>query len=115
MITEYQFGKIVANGKTFTKDLIIVSSLNKVIDDWWREEGHSLKLDDIELIINEDYDYLVIGTGYFGRMKVEEEVFQELESRGKKVIVKPTKDAVKEFNRLLKENQKVIGAFHITC
>ena len=63
MITEYQFGKIVVNGKTFTRDLIVVSSSNKIIDDWWREEGHSLKLDDIELIINEDYDYLVIGSG----------------------------------------------------
>jgi|YelNatPaOPRAMG01_1025707.scaffolds.fasta_scaffold08426_9 hypothetical protein len=115
MITEYQFGKIVVNGKTFTRDLIIVSSSNKIIDDWWREEGHSLKLDDIELVINEDYDYLVVGTGYFGRMQVEEEVFQELESRGKKIIAKPTEDAIKEFNRLLKENQKVIGAFHITC
>jgi len=113
MITEYEFGRMVFKGKTFTRDLIITPS--KIIDDWWREEGHLLKLDDLEIVINEDYNYLVVGTGYFGRMKVDDEVFQELESRGKKIVAKPTGEAVKEFNKLLENGEKVIGAFHLTC
>jgi len=32
-----------------------------------------------------------------------------------KVIAKPTSEAVKVFNKLVKEGKKVVGAFHLTC
>ena len=72
-------------------------------------------LDELKEVLNEDFEYIVIGTGYYGYMVVMEEVFKYMEERGIKIIVKPTRDAVKKYNSLVAKGAKVVGAFHLTC
>ena len=112
-IEYYDFGEIVVDGRTYYRDLII--SLKRIISNWWRKEGHKLFLDDLKEVLNEDFEFLVIGTGYYGYMVVMEEVIKYMEERGIKIIVKPTRDAVKEYNNLVTKGTKVVGAFHLTC
>lgn len=116
LIEKYAFGLMIINGVKYTRDLIILPT-GEVKDDWWRIEGHRLRLEDLKVILNLDVlpEVLVVGTGYSGLMKVPREVIEGLEGRGIKVIVERTGVAWKIFNNLLSEGKRVVAAFHLTC
>ncbi|RLI22559.1 hypothetical protein DRO54_00805 [Candidatus Bathyarchaeota archaeon] len=113
MIESYGFGRIVINGKSYSSDIIIVGE--KVKADWWRKEGHRLHIEDLKEIVNKDIDFLVVGTGYFGLMKVPDEVKRFLAEKGIEVIVQKTAEACKTFNKLMNSKKKVAAALHLTC
>jgi hypothetical protein len=112
-IDSYNFGSIVIDGETYTEDIIV--SANKLIPNWWREEGHSLSIKDIQGIIDQKCDTLVIGIGFSGAMSVPLETKKHIKSLGIELITQKTSEAVKTYNKLLEEGRKVIGAFHLTC
>lgn len=113
MIENYSFGQMLINGKKYNSDLIIFKDY--IYDSWWRKEGHNLCIDDTKEIIDEKPDTLIIGTGYYGLMKVPEELIERIKSSGiKQVIVKNTVDACNEYNKLCKK-KNIIAAFHLTC
>ena len=112
MIESYSFGQILINGKKHNSDLIIFK--DHIFDNWWRREGHKLCIDDIEEIINKKPDILIIGTGYYGLMKVPLELIKYLEANNIEVIIKKTKDACDEYNAL-HQKKNIIAAFHLTC
>jgi hypothetical protein len=106
---------IVIKGKRYTSDVVIFP--DKVLVDWWRREGHSLHVGDLEDVLNAEPqpEVLVVGTGYSGLMKLSHEVEEVLSSRGIKVIDQPTRQACRTFNELLKSGRRVVAAFHLTC
>ena len=112
-ITDYRFGAIKIDGAQYTKDLIIASG--KIIDNWWRQEGHQLQKADIAAILEEKPDVLVVGTGYFGRMTIPPETRRTLESHGIVLKAAKTRDAVETFNKLQQECARAAAAFHLTC
>ena len=112
MIWRYEFGMLTINGVDYDSDVIVYS--DHVQEKWWRKEGHQLCLDDLKGILGEQFDTLVVGTGYFGRMKIDSSVSEELKHKGITLIAHDTAEACKVFNRL-NQTQKVIGAFHLTC
>ena len=112
-VDSYDFGEIVVGGRRYTRDLILAPG--RVVENWWRREGHELSLEDLEPVLGESFDYLVVGTGYYGRMAVKREVFEHMERRGVRVAAKPTQEAVREYNRLVGEGRRVVGAFHLSC
>ena len=112
MIESYRFGHIVIDGREYSRDLIILP--NRILEDWWRREGHKLSLDDLKDILTEDIDVLIIGTGYYGLMKVPSKILETIRSRGIEVIIENTKEACQTYNRLRK-SRKVAAALHLTC
>jgi len=112
MIEGYSFGLMVIKGQKYTSDLIIFP--DKVQDSWWRKSGHKLSLQDLEGILKEEPEILVIGTGFVGLMKVEEEVKNYAREKWIILIIEKTKQAVQKFNELA-PSKKTIGAFHLTC
>jgi hypothetical protein len=112
MIEEYEFGRIVIDGKVYTQDVIIYP--DRVNGHWWREEGHELSISDIGEILKEKPEVLVVGTGSGGLMRVLDETRSLLSSRGIRLIDKPTKEACKSFNELAGKT-KVVAALHLTC
>ena len=110
MIDSYAFGRMDADGQTYTSDLIIFP--DRVKDSWWRKTGHSLCLEDIKDVLGEKPEALVVGTGFYGIMSVEEEVKSKAQSEGIELIVAKTKDAVKSFNELASK-KRTVGAFHL--
>lgn len=56
-----------------------------------------------------------MGTGYAGRMRVEEDVRSLLQDRNIRLIATRTEEAVREFNRLASEGNDVAAGFHLTC
>ena len=113
MIEGYSFGSIQISGKRYTSDLVIGPA--KIHTDWWRKKGHSLCLNDLKAIIDWEQDVLVVGTGASGMMSIPSHLYSDLQSKGIKLEVAPTPEAIKKFNRYLEQGKKVVGAFHLTC
>ncbi len=111
MIDSYSFGDIKIDGKEYTNDVIIIGSN---IIGWWRQEGHFAQVPDFK-DIPDGTEILVIGTGASGVMKVADEVVEHFRKKKTKVIMEMTGTAVKTFNKLIEQNKKAVGAFHLTC
>jgi hypothetical protein len=112
-IEKYEFGEIVIENKKYTKDLIIFP--DRIKENWWRKEGHSLCMDDLEGVVEYKPEVLIIGTGYSGVMKVPEDLIGRLGKMGIRVEVKKSREAVKLFNEYVKKGKKVVCALHLTC
>lgn len=112
-ISSHSFGKLVCKGKVYSSDLIIYPG--KVDDLWWRDQSHLIAWKDIQEIITAEPEVLVVGTGQFGMMKVEEGLTEKLKAEGIELLVARTKEACELFNKYSKEGKRVIGAFHLTC
>jgi hypothetical protein len=112
MIEMYEFGKIVINGNEYHKDLIVYP--DTIESGWWRQQGHSLSVEDIKRVFASHPDVIVIGTGYHGVMDVPSQCRDAITSQGIDLIVEKTTDACHTYNRLAKTH-KVVGAFHLTC
>jgi len=112
MIEDYSFGQMVIRGQKYASDLIIFP--DRIKSSWWRNSGHKLSLLDLEDVSKEEPEILVIGTGFAGLMKVEEEVKNYCREKGITLIIEKTKKAVQKFNELAPA-KKTIGAFHLTC
>ncbi len=116
-IDSYSFGKIVIEGKAYSKDVLILPY--RVISPWWREEGHSLCREDLTEVISAAPEVIVIGTGDMGAMDVPENAVRYLEAKNIEVIIMKTGAAVEEFNRLSEINKTspwlAVAAFHLTC
>jgi hypothetical protein len=112
-ISGYRFGRIDIGGRTYTSDVIITP--DRVIDGWWRQQGHALAVADLDEIVAARPDVLMIGTGYFGRMSVLQETRRYLEAQGIHVREARTGKAVHDFNELQQERGRVVAALHLTC
>lgn len=111
-IDGYRFGEMIVDGKRFHRDLILTGKT--VLDSWWREEGHRLRLEDLGAVLDDPPDLLVVGQGDPGLMEVPEEVRTALRALGIDVVVAPTSRAIALFNAAA-GRRKVAGAFHLTC
>jgi hypothetical protein len=112
MIDAYSFGRMVIEGKPYTKDLIIYP--DRVKSPWWRKTGHLLTLTDLDELLAKNPDTIIVGTGYMGLMKVDEEVKKYAKDHGINLIIQKSKQAVRTFNKRHSKTS-VYGAFHLTC
>jgi len=112
-ITDYEFGRISIEGRTYTSDVIILPE--SVRDSWWRKEGHSLRIEDLDDVIAARPEILVVGTGCYGKMQIPAGTLSYLESRGIQVVVGCTGDVVGRFNDLRRRHPKTVAALHLTC
>jgi len=112
MIDDYDFGRIVIDGKTYTSDVIVFPE--RIQESWWRKQGHSLCREDIKEILAEKPDILVVGTGAYGMMAVPPETARAVDEKGIKLLAGKTASACRLFNSAAGRG-KVIGAFHLTC
>ena len=113
MIESYNFGRIVINGKGYSEDLIIF--LDTVRENWRREKGHVLAIDDIRSSIEAfGPEVLVVGTGQNGRMVIPHKTREYLNSMRIELFEESTGEACERYNRL-SGSRRVMGAFHLTC
>jgi hypothetical protein len=110
-IDQYEFGRIVIDGREETRDLIILP--NRVVRNWWRRDGHTLVLDDLAEVLGELPSHLVVGTGADGRMRPDPQAIRQLQNRGLAVEALPTGQAVRRFGELDPAN--TAAALHLTC
>jgi len=108
---EFEFGRIVVDGREETKDLIVLP--DRVVRNWWREDGHALVLDDLVEVLDELPPHLVVGTGADGRMRPDHKMVQQLQEWGVTVEALPTGQAVRRFAEL--DPGGTAAALHLTC
>jgi hypothetical protein len=113
-IQDYSFGKMVINGESFDRDLIITPQ--EIIPNWWRNKGHELQIEDIrETLEHAKPEVLVVGKGQYGRMSINKEVKDYLLKNGIALEQKKTGKAIQVFNNICHEGKRAVGAFHLTC
>ena len=112
MIQEYGFGIFVIDGNRYGHDIKLIG--NQVIP-WKTRRGHKLNIDDIEDLVADQPKILVIGTGASGILRVGDEFKNFIRLKGIGLVIKKTKEACQEYNKLIKENKKVCAILHGTC
>ncbi len=113
MIERHSFGSMTISGKRYTSDLKIING--QVFPDWWRKTGHSVAIDEVTDILDAKPDYLIIGSGKFGLMKVGDRLRRYLSECGIQVIVERSKSAMKTYNQMYADGKNIAGAFHLSC
>jgi len=111
-IKQYDFGRITIDGKTFSNDVIIYGQ--KIIPEWWRKKGHLVEIDDLKDVPLEEGSHLIIGTGYYGMLKINPSLERYCQKNSILLETMLTESAVDVFN-LCGSSKKIVGAFHLTC
>lgn len=111
-IDSYHFGKIVIDGRSYSKDVILLP--DRVISNWWRNEGHKLSMNDLDDVLAAKPQGLIVGQGAYSRMHVPGQIETELQLEGIELIVLPTSEACKKYNQLSGEGIYA-AALHLTC
>ncbi len=113
-IESYSPGRIVIDGVELHRDVIVLP--NRVLTEWWRRDGHSLVIEDLDDVLEELPQRLILGCGYSSRMQPEPSVMEALAARGVKVETLPTDQAVERFEELEARDPAVVAAaLHLTC
>jgi hypothetical protein len=113
-IEDYRFGRVIIDGEEHSRDVIVLP--DRVVGDWWRQDGHSLVIDDLAEVLDELPERLVVGCGADGRLRPHPSVVEALARRGIEMEALPTADAVRRYEELRAENPAATAAaLHLTC
>jgi hypothetical protein len=110
-LENYTFGRILVDGEEQTRDLIVLPG--RVVTGWWRRDGHSLAMQDLDEVLDELPERLILGCGHDGRLRPPAAVIEELERRGIAVEALHTGDAVRRYGEL--DAKRTAAALHLTC
>ena len=112
-IDAYTFGCVRVDGTAHRKDLILLP--DGIHQNWWRQNGHDLRAEDLEILEDAAVEVLVVGTGAHGAMSVGRGLVKRLEEKGMDVEVYNTGQACERFNELRTQGKRVAAALHLTC
>ena len=112
------FGWIDIDEKRISHDILIrldgeVTKRKKKLSKEVYGTSHTISLAEAEYLYEEGAQGLLIGAGQFGRVRLSPEATIFFEEKGCPVIILPTSQAVKIWNE--REEEKILGLFHITC
>lgn len=107
----YSFGRVTVDGAEETRDLIVLP--DRVVTNWWRQDGHSLAMVDLEDVLDSLPQRLILGTGAYGRLQPDPHVIAELGRRGTAVECLRTDEAVRRYSEL--DERQTAAALHLTC
>ena len=116
-IDAVRFGTITISGETFKHDIVItlrgkIKKRRKKLSKRIYGTSHTISLDEIEASYQEGAEQLILGTGFFDRVRLSAEAEEYLASKGCRATLVSTKKAAQLWND---SQGKVIGLFHITC
>jgi len=111
------FGAITIDGKTYEHDVVVrlsgeVVKRKKKLSKRLYGTSHVLSEDEAKFLFEKGYDQVVIGSGQMGNVRLSPEAEAYFERKGCEVVLEPTPDAIRTFNR---SHEKRIGLFHVTC
>jgi hypothetical protein len=110
-IEDYSFGHVVVDGEEHSKDVIVLPQ--RVVGNWWRQDGHSLVIEDLDDVLDELPERLIVGCGADGRLHPHPSVIEALGRRGIEVEALPTDEAVRRYGD--SNPARTAAALHLTC
>ena len=125
MISSYSFGEISfispkGVASRYVSD-ICIDVRKWSINHWKREMNHLLCTEDLYCLLRDNPKILVIGTGIYGRMKVDKGLISYLTEREIEFQALKTNVAVKLYNDLIVNKDvidksiKIAACLHVTC
>jgi hypothetical protein len=117
IINDSSFGSISVDGVVYDHDIIInlegkVKKRKKKLSKAVYGTSHTISLDEAKYVFQEGSDGIIVGSGQYGVAVLSQEATGFLEQNNCKVVLLPTPDAIKKWNRA---EGKWIALFHITC
>ena len=112
------FGSVTVNGERY-KDILVIDG--EVIPrdlDMLHENygtGHVIAPEEVDRLVRGDIDYLIVGTGQSGVLKVTEDLKEATRAAATKLRTAKTPEAIKKFNELVKKGKEVNALIHVTC
>ena len=109
------FGAITIDGKIYQHDVVVrlsgeVVKRKKKLSKKLYGTSHVLSKDEAKFLFEKACDQVVIGSGQMDDLSPEAEAY--FERKGCEVVLKPTPEAIRMFNR---SRAKRTGLFHVTC
>lgn len=119
-IESFDWGRFVISGEVHSadgegvgKDVCIIDGK---VSPWDARHGHRLDPDMVDCVLGLGIDFLVIGNGVYGRIKVRNKTVKKIRADGiGEIIIEKTPDACETFNRLYNEGKRVAFLAHGTC
>jgi hypothetical protein len=104
---------MIIDGVKYSKDVILFPD-GRIHNPWWRNQGHTLALNDLDELLLAKPEVIVAGTGAMGFMRPTVELTDFLTQHDIEFIAQRSSRAVETYNRL-SSSRKVGGCFHLTC
>jgi hypothetical protein len=116
-IDQTEFGSITIDGTTYEHDVIIrlagnVERRRKKLSKEKYGTSHIVSKAEAKFVYEDGCDFLIVGSGQEGNVRLSPEASAYLEKKGCKVTVQPTPEAIRCFNQA---RGKRIGLMHVTC
>ncbi|MGB8365992.1 MAG: Mth938-like domain-containing protein [Rhizomicrobium sp.] len=116
-IDRSEFGSVTIDGKTYGHDVVIglsghVWKRKKKLSKKLYGTSHTISEAEAEAVFEKGSDLLIIGTGQEGNVRLSPEAESYLAKKGCKVLLEPTQEAIKSFNRA---HGHKIALMHVTC
>ena len=116
-IENSSFGAITIDGKTYEHDVVVrlsgeIVKRKKKLSKKYYGTSHMLSKDEAKFVFEEGCKQLIVGSGQMGNVQLSPEADAYFAKRGCKVLLRPTPEAIRLFNR---SRTKKAGLFHVTC
>ena len=79
------------------------------------DTSHEIGKWEVEKLFSNDPEVIIIGTGWFGIVKIPDGMKEEAEKKGIKLKILKSNKAVSEYNKLIDSNKAVNALIHSTC
>ena len=117
IINKTSFGSITVDKEDIEHDIFItlngkVKKRKKKLSKAVYGTSHTISEDEISYVFEKGTEGIIIGSGQYGVVELSDEAVDFLQTRKCKVILCPTPEAIREWN---KTEGRWIGLFHITC
>ena len=96
-IESYSPGRVVVDGVELHRDVIVLP--DRVLTEWWRRDGHSLSMEDLDDVLDDLPERLILGCGYASRLEPDRAVLEALARRGVKVEALPDRPGASSASR----------------
>ena len=112
-----EFGSITIQGDKIRHDVIIgldgtIKKRKKELSKRLHGTSHLISLAEAQYVFEEGARLLIIGTGQYGLVHLDDEAKNFFEQRACQVQLLPTPEAIQAWNEA---EGRVIGLFHVTC
>ena len=116
-IDKTKFGSITVAGEKYTHDIIIrlngkIELRKKKLSKEVFGTSHIISLAEAEYVYEESADFIIIGTGQSGLVKLSDQAIEYFTLKDCQPLLLPTPEAILAWN---KATTAAIGMFHITC
>jgi hypothetical protein len=117
VVDSTQFGSITIEGMAFGHDVIVrldgqVKKRKKKLSKAIYGTSHVISLDEARHVYEEGAEWLIVGAGQGGLVRLSDEAAVFFERKNCRVELLPTPEAIQVWNEA---RGAVIGLFHVTC